>query len=183
MLSFSLCLAQIFPTTVFLTTQALRGRLHTALRSSGTTCDIRVDSRLQGHLVHPTPPLNLRGNHEPERGRESPTVTWPTAEPDTLSSAPLSHSKRSSVRVDRAAESSPGFAGRKLPRGLQRQQSRPAASNRFPQRQCSPPREGRPRRLEQPGAPARGVGTAYVLYRPLMSPALYSFSNREQLTS
>lgn len=47
-------------------------------------CDIGVDICLQGHLVHPTPSLNLRGNHEPERERELPTVTWPTAEPDTF---------------------------------------------------------------------------------------------------
>ena len=91
--AFFCCVWFIFPTIVFLTTQALRGRRHTALRSGGTNCDIGVDSRLQGHLVHPTPSPNLRGNHEPERGQESPTVTWLTAEPDTLSSAPLSHSK------------------------------------------------------------------------------------------
>lgn len=90
---FLLCLAQIFPTIVFLKTQALRGRLHSALHSGGTNCDIGVDSCLQGHLVHPTPSPNFRGNHEPERGRESSTVTWLTAEPDTLSSAPLSHGK------------------------------------------------------------------------------------------
>lgn len=90
---FLLCLAQIFPTIVFLTTQALRGRPHTALRSGEMNCGTGVDSSLQGHLAHPTPSLNLSGNHEPERGRESPTVTWLTAEPDTLSSAPLSHGK------------------------------------------------------------------------------------------
>lgn len=57
---FLLCLAQIFPTIVFLTTQALRGRPHTALRSGEMNCDTGVDSSLQGHLAHPTPEPRTR---------------------------------------------------------------------------------------------------------------------------
>lgn len=137
---FLLCLAQIFPTTVFLTTQALRGRLYTALCSSGMICDIGVDIRLQGHLVHPTPSLNLRGNHEPERGRESPSHVA-DSRARHLSGAPLSHSKRSSVCVDGAAERSPGFTGRKLPgassassQGLQPPTGSPRDSAAHPRR-------------------------------------------------
>lgn len=59
---FLLYLDPILPAVVFLITQALRGRLHTALHSGGVNCDPGVDGSLQGHPVHSNPTLYFKGN-------------------------------------------------------------------------------------------------------------------------